>query len=401
MLELDEAQRRLLATVRTLGTETVPLAEAFERVLAGKLTSPLDLPSFDNSAMDGYAVRAADVATASADRPVTLRLAGQVAAGAVFDGEVQPGTCVRLFTGSPMPRGADTVIMQEDTRVDERDPEKIRFLDAARTWENVRRRGEDLRGGAVLMEAGERLTAGHVALLAAVGLSTVPVGRRPTVGLVATGSELREPGAPLSPGQIHECNRLALSALCARAGARPGIHPLVQDTADATRAALETAFDRCDVVVTSGGASVGACDFVKDAFAQIGGSVEFWQVALKPGKPFVFGRWREKLFFGLPGNPVSAFVTFLLLVRPALLGLQGAKQVHLPTQSAVLTEPLDNPGGRRHFMRVTVDDAGQARSAGAQASHMLRSLAVANGLVDVPPKTTLVAGTTVPVLRWE
>ena len=248
---------------------------------------------------------------------------------------------------------------------------------------------------------GERFNVGRIALLAASGLNQVSAGRRPIVGLLATGSELREAGQPLGPGQIYESNRLALAALVAQSGAIPKLFPLVPDTLDATRAAMANAFAGCDLVVTSGGVSVGELDFVKHALSALGGEQEFWQVAMKPGKPFLFGRCEGKCLFGLPGNPVSALVTFLLLARPALLRLQGATDVALPTHPGVLAETLENPGERRHFVRVRANSDGRIRSAGAQASHILSALADANGLVDVPPQTTLAAGSLVTVLRWE
>jgi molybdopterin molybdotransferase len=253
----------------------------------------------------------------------------------------------------------------------------------------------------VLAEPGDALTPARISLLAATGLARVPVGRRPAAGLLATGSELREPGQPLAPGQIYESNRLGLASLIRRAGAVPKVFPLVADSLAATRLALEQAFNQCDVVITSGGVSVGELDFIKQAFEQTGGSLEFWKVAIKPGRPFVFGSCRGKLLFGLPGNPVSALVTFLLLVRPALLRWQGAQDVSLPAYPGVLVEPLANPGQRRHFLRVKVDAAGKVRSAGIQASHILSASATANGLVDVPPETTLPAGKTVSVIRWD
>jgi molybdopterin molybdotransferase len=221
------------------------------------------------------------------------------------------------------------------------------------------------------------------------------------VGLLATGSELQEPGQPLAPGRIYESNRLALAALLRHVGAVPRIFPLVADELAATSRALEEACSQCDAVVTTGGVSVGEMDFIKRAFGQVGGELEFWKVAIKPGRPFAFGRCRGKLLFGLPGNPVSALVTFLLLVRPALLRWQGAANLSLPALPGVLAEPLANDGGRRHFMRVKVDSVGRVYSAGIQASHVLSSVAVANGLVDVPPNTTLGAGTAVSVLRWD
>jgi molybdopterin molybdotransferase len=371
MLELEEARQRLFDAIQPLPAENAPLRDTAGRVLAEAVASPIDLPPFDNSAMDGYAVRSADVAAATAESPVSLKVAGHVPAGAVFTGTVQPGTCVRIFTGSPLPEGADAVVMQEDTRVEASQPGAVLILDRAKPWENVRFRGEDAKTGTVLARAGEAVTPGRIGLMAAAGISLVNVHRRPIVGLLATGSELIEAGQPLPPGKIYESNR----------------------------AALQQALDECDAVVTSGGVSVGELDFVKAAFEKLGGKMDFWKVAIKPGKPFVFGRRGEKLLFGLPGNPVSAMVTFLLLVRPALRRWQGATDVLPPVVHGILAEALTNHGDRRHFMRVRMDENGEVRSAGAQASHLLNSLALANGLAEVPPNTTLAAGAPVRVIR--
>ena len=401
MIELEDARQQILAVMPTPVSERVPLGDAHERILAEPIAAPLDLPWFDHSAMDGYAVRTADVAAAKADSPVRLRVRGKVTAGEVFPGELTGGDCVRLFTGSPLPRGADAVIVQEDTRADANAPGEVLILSAVKRWENARLRGEDLKRGAALAEAGDVLTPGKISLLAAVGVGEARVGQRPTVGLLATGSELREAGQPLAPGQIHESNRIGLAAHARRAGAAPRIFPLVPDTLAATQAALEQAVSECDVVVTSGGVSVGETDFVKAAFERIGGRLQFWKVAIRPGRPFVFGRRGDKFLFGLPGNPVSALVTFLLLVRPALQRWQGAREVGMPAYPGVLAESLTNPGERRHFMRVRVDAAGNVLLAGLQASHALSSVAAANGLVDVPARTTLATGATVPVMRWD
>jgi molybdopterin molybdotransferase len=401
MLAFEEALSRVLAEVPAPRGETVSLSAAPGRVLASQIRSPIDLPIFDNSAMDGYAVRAADVASATPATPARLRLAGKVAAGEVFTGEVTSGTCVRLFTGSPLPAGADAVVMQEDTHLEPGAPAEVVILAPVGSGENVRARGEDVKQGTILAEAGAVLTPGRIGLLAAAGFERLRVGQNPVVGLLSTGSELTEPGQPLAPGRIYESNRAALAALLERAGAVPKTLPLVADMLAGTTQALTDAFNQCDAVVTSGGVSVGEMDFLKQAFEQIGGGLEFWKVAMKPGRPFVFGRYRGKLLFGLPGNPVSALVTFLLLVRPALLRWQGATDVSLLAHPGVLAEPLANPGERRHFMRVQVDSTGNVRLAGLQASHALSSLAAANGLVDVPAHTILAAGSATTVLRWD
>lgn len=400
MLQVEEAQKKILSSIHPLSSETVTLADALGRVLASNIISQIDLPPFDNSAMDGYAVVARDLREASATNPVNLRLLGRIAAGTVFDGEVKPGSCVRLFTGSPLPRGADAVVMQEDTRSVAETPQDVAILDAIKPWENIRLKGEDMKQGAILANAGEGMTTFRLSLLAAAGVSELRVGRKPAIGLMATGSELVDPGQPLGPGQIYESNRIGLSALVSQAGGKPKIFPIVKDNLEITRARLEHAFQNCDAVVTSGGVSVGEFDFVKSAFESLGGKLAFWKIAMKPGKPFVFGQWKEKLFFGLPGNPASALVTFLILVHPALRRLQGAVEIELPKHPGVLMENLVNRGDRRHFMRVNVSADGAVRSAGLQVSHALSSMAGANGLVDVPAETEWKAEQKVEVIRW-
>ncbi len=399
MMTVEDAQQKILAALAPLPSESVPLAAAHGRILAAPPLAAVDLPGFDNSAMDGYAVRAEDVAGAGAAAPVRLQLMGQVAAGEFFSDPVTAGNCVRIFTGSPLPAGADAVVMQEDTRAAA--DGAVEILDRVRAWENVRLQGEDARRGSPGGAVGERISAGRIGLLAASGVVEVRAGRRPVTGLLATGNELREAGAILGRGEIFESNRAMLAPLVTAAGGVVKIYPMVPDTLAATRAALERALTECDVVITTGGVSVGALDFVKAAWTELGGTVEFWRVAMKPGKPFAFGKRDGRSWFGLPGNPVSALVTFLLLARPALLKLQGATELMLPSHPAVLTQVLANRGDRRHFVRVRVDESGRARSAGTQASHFLSSAAAANGLVEVPPGASLAAGATAQVLRWE
>ncbi|HEV2209169.1 MAG TPA: gephyrin-like molybdotransferase Glp [Verrucomicrobiae bacterium] len=399
MLAYEEALERILAALPPPKPERIALGHALARVLAERVDAPLDLPPFDNSAMDGYAVRAADLTAAGPGKPVRLPLAGRIAAGGTFQGELSPGTAVRVFTGSPVPLGADAVVMQEQTRA--LPSGEVEIAEPIESGENLRRRGEDIQQGAVLLEAGDVLTPGKLSLLAASGVAELVAGGQPIVGILATGSELKEPGEVLRPGQIYESNRFGLAAMTHRIGVAPMVSPLVRDDLEATRQALTQALDRCDVLVTSGGVSVGEMDFVREAFTALGGELQYWKVAIKPGRPFVFGQRRGKFLFGLPGNPVSALVTFQLLVRPALLRWQGATNVSLPEYHGVLGEALSNPDKRRHFMRVKVDAEGNVRSAGLQASHALRSLAAANGLLDLAPGETLAAGAKVRVLRWD
>lgn len=401
MLELEEAQRRILAGIQILPRESVLLFHAEGRFLAETITSKIDLPGFDNSAVDGFAVQAKDLISANRTAPVSLRLVGKIPAGEMFSGKIESGKCARIFTGSPMPNGADAVAMQEDTQLAPNDTDAILFLDSVKPWENIRFRGEDVKAGATLVEAGVKLGAGHLCLLGATGIENVSVSRQPIVGLLATGSELREAGQPIAPGQIFESNRVGLAALAKQAGAIPKIFPLVPDTLAATTAALEKAFAECDAVVTTGGVSVGELDFVKAAFENLGGKLDFWKVAIKPGKPFVFGQLGKKYLFGLPGNPVSAIVTFILLAAPALIRMQTPEKIAWSSYPGTLIESLANAGQRRHFMRVSVDDQGRTKSAGTQSSHILSALAKANGLIEIAPKTILAAGTSVSILRFD
>jgi molybdopterin molybdotransferase len=392
MLSLESARQQILSRIIPLPSESAPVSQGHGRFLAQDVTAEIDLPPFDNSAMDGYAVRSADVAGASPDRAISLRLSGRSAAGEASLPSVEPGTCLRVFTGAPLPPGADAVVMQEDTRVDPNDPRSIWINDAVKPWENVRFKGEDVKRGSQMLLTGDRLTAARLGLLAALGVGVVPVARRPRVALLSTGNELTEVGTKLESGKIYESNRTMIAPLIEKAGGLVNVLPLVPDTLAGTRQALTGAFRENDAVVSSGGVSVGELDFVKAAFEELGGRLELWRIALKPGKPFAFGTLNGKYLFGLPGNPVSALVTFLLLVRPALHRWQGARRTGPPQRRVVAGDVFENRAERRHFMRARLDETGQAKLAGSQASHILGALADADGLIDVPPGTTISPG---------
>ena len=398
MLSLEEAIERSLAAAPELGSKTIPLADAEGRFATSDTKARVSLPGFDNSAMDGYAVRSCDLKGASANSPVGLDCIGVIPAGTFPSDSLNNGTCMKIYTGSPIPNGADAVIMQEDCQTMPDACNTVHCNDSVKPWENIRLEGEDIREGDAVISNGSRITAGTIGLLAASGHDRIEVGRRPRVGLVATGSELVEPPGGLKPGEIYESNRAMLASLAARVNAEPTPYPIVPDSLDNTVAALERAFAENDVVVTSGGVSVGDHDHVKPAIERLGGSVDFWKIAVKPGKPFVLGQVGSKPLFGLPGNPVSALVTYLLIVRPALLNMQGAREWRLTKRPGCLVDELVNRGDRRHFMRVTIDDRGLVLSAGGQRSHMLSSLAKANGLVDLPPKSRWSKGERVEVI---
>jgi molybdopterin molybdotransferase len=376
MLTLDEAFRRLLARAHPTGAERVSLGEALGRVLfEPRLVAAIDVPPFDNSAMDGYAVRAADT-------PGRLRVVGESAAGAVAVPAVEPGTAVSIATGGRLPDGADAVVPIEDVHEDD---DAISVAQAAAAGAHVRTAGHDTRAGEEICLGGE-LTPAGIAVLASIGLGAVEVRRRPRVAILSTGDELAGPGAVLGPGQIHDANGVALAAAAADAGGEPVLLPRVPDEAGPTEEALEGAADRADLIVTSGGVSVGRRDEVRAALERRG-SLDFWRIAVQPGKPLAVGTLGGTTVIGLPGNPVSALVTFELFVRPllrAMLGLAGDGRAHL---RATPTERMAKDRGRRAFLRVRVwheDGAIHAAPAGGQASSQLRPLADANALLVVP-----------------
>ena len=381
--------------VPAVSPERIPLKDGRGRVLAQDIACLVEVPRFDNSAMDGYAVRSQDLKGASPEAPVILSNCGVVPAGASGDLCVEEGQCVRIFTGSVLPGGADGVIMQENVKVE---GDRVFCLDEVKPFENVRLRGEDLRKGDLLLRSGTELSSGGMSLLASQGVCDLLVSRKPVIGILATGSELVEPGTrDLEMGEIFESNRILIRNLILDAGGEAKKFPIVPDDSDATRRSLEVAFDECDAVITSGGASVGELDYVKDAFEAMGGELGFWKVSMKPGKPFIFGRHQQGLLFGLPGNPLSAMVTFLVLVRPALRKWLGVEAMELPSIQGRLGAGLSNKGNRRHFMRVCFSKEGKVVLAGMQASHGMSSMGGADGLVDIPPGASLQAGDEVRV----
>lgn len=394
MITYEEALEQVLKPLVPVPGVSMSLTEALGCCLAEEVRARVELPGFDTASMDGYAVRAAEVVGAG----VCLLCGFEVPAGRVADRPLGAGECARILTGAPMPAGADAVAMQEDT---ERGADgRIRFLDGVKPWENVRFRGEDFRAGTRVLAVGQRLGATQLALAVAAGHAEVRAHRRVRVVVVGSGDELRPPGGPLKPGEVHDSNSVLLGSLFRSAGAEVVVLPVLPDRLEATVAGLESAVSGGDLVVTAGGASVGDRDFLRPAWERLGGRLEFFRVAIKPGKPLFFGSLRGVPLIGLPGNPVSAFVTAVLIALPALRRLQGDGRVGLPVALGTLSAPLSNPGDRRHFMRVILDEDGRVRSAGVQASHVLGPLAQANGLVDVPPATELPAGAPVRVLRW-
>jgi molybdopterin molybdotransferase len=396
MVSLEEAVEKLTGSVKPIvDDEQVSVGDAVGRFLAHDVLAPNPLPLFDNSAMDGWAVRSADLQSASSNKPAALSCVATIPAGGAFGGQIGPGQCARIFTGSPLPAGADAVVMQEDSRAE---LPRVEIFDPVKPWENVRFQGEDVKEGAPLANAGAGINAQVAGLLSACGVAKVRVRRRVRIAIVATGNELKEPGASLKPGEIYESNRVLISTMARHIGVETIFKEIVSDNLASTVRALRDTASDADAIVTCGGVSVGEYDFVKAAVSEVGGSIDFWRVAIKPGKPFVHATILGKPLFGLPGNPVSALVTFWLLVRPTLSRMAGAVDLSPSISFGKLAEELSNRGDRRHFMRVHLEGEGNVRLSGPQASHRLGSLASANGLVDVPPETTLKRGELVKVI---
>jgi molybdopterin molybdotransferase len=384
MVSVDAHVADVAALVRPLDPIDLPLAEAEGCVLAADLEARYPLPAFDNSAMDGYAVRAADVAGASQDAPVTLPVTGEVAAGDTGPYAVVPGQCLRIMTGAKLPAGADAVVQVEWT---DGGRTKVAIHKAAGPGTAVRRAGGDAKAGDVLLTAGTVLGPAQIGLVATAGHGTALVRPRPRVVVISTGNELSEPGTPITPGKIWESNSFMLAAAARQAGCLAYRAPIVPDDPQALLDAIEDQLLRADLLVTSGGVSMGGeNDVVKDVLRRLG-TVTFRQVAMQPGMPQGFGviGEDETPIFNLPGNPVSAFVSFQVFVRPALNALLRTRELALPTMQATLTGPLKAPAGRRAFLRGRLHRSeGTVQPLSGQGSHQLATLGQANALIVVP-----------------
>ncbi len=394
-LSLHDALTHALTSVTPVNTEeTVALSGANGRILAADVVASMDVPPWDNSAMDGYAIRCEDAALATAYPVSATLLAGMTAVHAI-----QPGTVVRIMTGAPIPAGADCVVMQENTTAD---GDKIVLTQLPKSGENVRPRGNDMLAGTTLITKGTRLTPRHIMLLASQGQAHVSVLRKLKVGVVATGDELAAPGEPCKDGQIYESNRLGILAMLSDWQVDAFDLGIVKDDKAALHRAMGDAASTLDLLISSGGVSVGDADYVKDILAQLG-HVTFWKVAIKPGKPFAFGRLGNAVFCGLPGNPVSAYVTFEQLVVPVLRQLQGEQQAQvMPVINAKLLHDIKRRAGRQDFQRAraTQNEQGEWQVAALpnQSSGVMTSLTNANCYLIIEKDTaTLAAGSNVRI----
>lgn len=393
LLTFEDARQTLLANATPLTATAIhPLLSALGRTLAQDILSPLNVPGFDNSAMDGYALHVQDMQKQPELFPVTQRIAaGQTGTA------LGPNTAARIFTGAPVPEGANVVIPQEHTQ--EREG-AIALTHPIELAQHIRRRGEDIAAGDLVLAAGQRLGAPQLAMLASMGVANVTVFNPLAVGVFFTGDELTEPGQPLAPGAIYNSNRYAINGLLAQLGCTVNDYGIVRDSAQATREALSKAASENDVIITCGGVSVGEEDHVKAAVMALG-SLDLWQISMKPGKPLAYGRVGQTDFIGLPGNPVSAFVTFLLMARPFLLKRMGATDTGLKYLTATANFDWPKPDRRREFLRVKIT----ADNTGApvldlwpnQGSGVMSSLSWADGLVDLASDTKIVRG---DVLRY-
>jgi len=414
MIGVEQALNKILNYVHVLEDEQSPILDCLGQVLAEDVYSSINVPPLDNSAMDGYAVQSRDTRGASRQSPRFLRVIGTVSAGSIAECEVEPGTAVRIMTGAPIPKGADSVVIFEDTDETQRQGSstEIGILRQAEAGLNIRRAGEDITQGSIVLSQGAVLRPSEVGVLASLGRTTVRVIRRPTVAILATGDELVDINQPLPTGKIYNSNTYSLAALVRRYGGIPKILGIALDSEHSVVARLCQGLD-ADMLITTGGVSAGDYDVVKDVLAKQG-EISFWTVRMKPGKPLAFGTIkgvsragiaRNIPHLGLPGNPVSSMVTFELFVRPAILKMMGKKNLTKPTIEAVVENSVVNRDRRRIFARVIVEKRrGQyfARLTGPQGSGILTSMTLANGLMVIPEnKTEVVAGDIVQVMMLD
>ncbi len=394
MLTVEEARQQMLDTITVLPTEAVGILDSLGTILAEDVYASENIPPFHNSAMDGFAVVAADVLNASEGQPVQLSVVETIQAGRAPTACIQRGSAARIMTGAMMPEGADAVVMQEVT---ESEGEQVTIFEGVEPDENVRFTGESVKQGDLVMSQGKLIRPQEIAMFASLNRSEVAVYKRPKVAVVSTGDELTPLGEPLAAGKIRDSNRYGICAQIEEAGCDPVDMGIARDDEAETERKFRKALEGADALITSGGVSVGEFDVVKTVLSKLG-EINFWRVAMKPGKPQAYGIADGKPIFGLPGNPVSSLVVFELFVRPALLKMAGHSELLRPTFKAVLEEEISNKDGRVSFMRSVItsqDGKHYAKTTGPQGSGILHSLVLANGFIVIPAGATIAAGETV------
>lgn len=397
MIQVEEALSLILSQIKQMGTERVDITSSLGRVIAEDIYARRNNPPWDNSAMDGYAVRYEDIKEASKENPSVLRVIEDLAAGYVAKKIIGRGEAIRIMTGAPVPDGADTVVMVEDT---EKDGDLVKIYGKPLLGENIRLSGEDIKAGELVVPKGTLIRPAEIGIIATCGRAYVSVYQRPRVAVISTGDELVDVDEEISEGKIVTSNSYTLSSMAADCGALPFQVGIAKDTKDALKSKLLEGLN-ADVIITSGGVSVGDFDFVKDVLKELGSEMKFWKVAMKPGKPLAFGTIGSKPAFGLPGNPVSCMVCFEQFVRPSLLKMLGYGRIYRPVIDAILKEDTKKKPGRKHFIRSFVKfEEGRytVTTTGDQGSGILKSMVAANGFLIFPGELSILkAGDTVKV----
>lgn len=394
MINVNDALLKILAPVRVLNSETINLVDSLGRVLAEDMYADSDIPGFDNSAMDGYAVKSADIKGTSKNNPKVLKVIENIKAGDIPNKILSNNQAVMIMTGAPIPKGADSIVMVEDTKETNNHVSQnandmfVEIFKQGKTGENIRRAGEDIKTGELVIQKGTVLRSAHIGILASLGKSPITVTRKPTVALLATGDELVDVHEKVSPGKLRNSNTYTLYTQIIQSGGIPKNLGIAKDDPGQLENKIREGIG-CDILLTSGGVSVGAYDLVKDTLSKLGTNIQFWKVAIRPGKPVVFGTIKDKLIFGLPGNPVSSMISFEVFVRPAILKMLGQRQETRKKVDAVLEEDIKKKKGLTYFVRAqTRWDNGvyRTRTTGPQGSAMLKSMARANSMIILPEK---------------
>lgn len=392
MIRFNTALKTILDSVKPVASENLRLTAALGRILAEDIYANSDIPGFDNSAMDGFAVRSSDTSGASKDNAKILGVVEDIRAGDTAKKVLKRNQAARIMTGAPIPKGADSVVMVEHTgKISNRPQELIKICRQVSPGENIRKKSDDVKKGELIITKGTRLSAAHIGILASLGMARLRAARRPRIAILATGDELVDVGARMGPGKIRNSNTYTLYSQIIKCGGIPKNLGIVRDDPARLKEKIRQGID-CDIILTSGGVSVGEFDLVKDALAKIGTKIEFWQVAMRPGKPLVFGRYGKILVFGLPGNPVSGMVSFEVFVRPVLLKMSGQRQDERKDIEAVLEEDIQKKKGMRYFLRArTRWENGRylSRLSGPQGSALLKTMALANSLIILGENQTI------------